>query len=106
MVIEQTYNETENVLSFKIQGELDVSNISEFKEKLFRGIESHSPNVLMDCADLKYIDSTGLGVLVSALKKTKASGGYIKIVRLKPYLQKIFVITALDKIFDIEVDGK
>lgn len=106
MVIEQTFNETDNVLNFKILGELDVSNISEFKDKLFLGIESKSSNVLMDCEDLKYIDSTGLGVLVSALKKTKAAGGFIKIIHLKPYLKKIFAITALDEIFDIEVDGK
>lgn len=106
MVIEQTFNEADKILSFKLQGELDVSNINDFKEKLFRGIESQSPSVLLDCADLKYIDSTGLGVLVSALKKTKAAGGFIKIVHLKPYLKKIFAITALDKIFDIEVDGK
>ena len=106
MVIEKTFDEMDNVLNFKIQGEIDVSNISEFKDALFKGIESQSPNVMMDCEDLKYIDSTGLGVMVSALKKSKAMGGSIKILHLKPYLQKIFTITALDKIFDIEVAGK
>jgi len=106
MVIEKTYNEADRVLNLKIQGELDVSNISEFKDTLFKGIESQSPNVLMDCGDLKYIDSTGLGVMVSALKKSKSLGGSIKIVNLKPYLQKIFTITALDKIFNIEVADK
>lgn len=105
MVIEKTFDETGNVLSFKIQGEIDVSNISEFKDVLFQAIESQTPNVLLDCENLKYIDSTGLGVMVSALKKSKALGGTIKIVNLKPYLQKIFTITALDKIFDIEVTG-
>jgi len=106
MVIEKTFNEADRVLNLKIQGELDVSNISEFKDTLFKGIESQSPNVLMDCGELKYIDSTGLGVMVSALKKSKALGGSIKIVNLKPYLQKIFTITALDKIFNIEVADK
>ncbi len=106
MVIEQALNEADNVLNVKVEGEVDVSNIFEFKEALLKGIESQSPNVVMDCDDLKYIDSTGLGVLVSALKKSKALGGTIKIIRLKPYLQKIFMITALDKLFDIEVAGK
>ncbi len=105
MEIEQTYNEADRILNFKIQGEIDVSNISGFKEALYNGIESKTPNILMDCEDLKYIDSTGLGVLVSALKKARALGGFIKIIHLKPYLQKIFTITALDKIFDIEVVG-
>jgi anti-sigma B factor antagonist len=106
MVIEQALNKTDNVLNVKVQGEIDVSNIFEFKEALLQGIESQSPNVVIDCNDLKYIDSTGLGVLVSALKKSKALGGGIKLTCLKPYLQKIFTITALDKLFDIEVAAK
>lgn len=106
MVIEQTYNKEDNVLSLKIHGEIDVSNILEFKENLIRGIELNSPNILLDCEHLKYIDSTGLGVLVGALKKSKELGGSIEIIHLKPYLQKIFTITALDKIFNIEVESK
>ena len=106
MVIEQTYNKEDNILNLKIHGEIDVSNISELKDTLLKGIELSSPNVLMDCEHLKYIDSTGLGVMVGALKKSKEMGGSIKIIHLKPYLQKIFMITALDKIFNIEVESK
>ena len=106
MLIEQTFNEQDNILNLKIHGEIDVSNISELKEALIKGIEESSPNVLLDCEHLKYIDSTGLGVMVGALKKSKELGGSIQIIHLKPYLQKIFTITALDKIFNIEVESK
>jgi anti-sigma B factor antagonist len=106
MVIEQVFNNDDNILILKISGEMDVSNVSEFKETVYQGIEKHSPDVLIDCENLKYIDSTGLGVMVGALKKSKELGGSIKIIHLKPYLQKIFTITALDKIFDIEVETK
>jgi anti-anti-sigma factor len=105
MEIKQAYNPEDNVLSISVQGELDVSNIGEFKETLSHGIEQKSPNILLDCEQLKYIDSTGLGVLVAAYKKAKEMGGSIRIVHLKPYLKKIFMITALDKIFNIEVEA-
>ncbi len=104
MEMKQVLN-ADHVLEISLLGEVDVSNIAEFKETLISGIEQKSPHVLLDCEQLKYIDSTGLGVLVAAYKKAKELGGSVTIVRLKPYLQKIFMITALDKIFNIEVEA-
>ena len=103
MEIEQEYKKEDNILILKIHGEIDVSNIAVFKETLLKGIEQKTPNILLDCEELKYIDSTGLGVLVSIYKKAKEMGGSIQIIHLKPYLQKIFLITDLDKIFNIGV---
>lgn len=105
MEMKQVYSPEDHILNISVLGELDVSNISEFREALVRGIEQKSPHVVLDCEQLKYIDSTGLGVLVAAYKKAKELGGSIQIVRLKPYLKKIFMITALDKIFNIEVEA-
>ena len=104
MEMKQVLN-ADHVLEISLLGEVDVSNIAEFKETLISGIEQKSPHVLLDCEQLQYIDSTGLGVLVAAYKKAKELGGSVTIVRLKPYLQKIFMITALDKIFNIEVEA-
>jgi len=105
MEIRQEYNPEGHILNMSLLGEIDVSNIAEFRDTLISGIEQKSPHILLDCEQLKYIDSTGLGVLVSAYKKAKELGGSIQIVRLKPYLKKIFMITALDKIFNIEVEA-
>jgi anti-anti-sigma factor len=105
MEIKQAYNQEDNVLCISVQGELDVSNIVEFRETLVKMIEQKSPHILLDCEQLKYIDSTGLGVLVAAYKKANELGGSIKIINLKPFLKKIFMITALDKVFNIEVEA-
>ena len=63
--------------------------------------------MIIDCKELKYIDSTGLGVLIGVLKRIKDNNGNdsgnITITNLKPYIEKIFKITGLDKIFLIEV---
>ena len=56
----------------------------------------------IDCRDLSYIDSTGLGVFASILKRTKEQGSEIVLVGLKNNIRKLFNITGLDKLFVIE----
>ena len=67
-------------------------------------ITQKNADVVLDAKNLNYIDSTGLGVLVSILKEVKAYGGKIIIKHLKPYIAKIFTITGLDNVFSLEVD--
>jgi anti-sigma B factor antagonist len=45
-------------------------------------------------------------VLVSALKKVREADKQISIINLKPYIAKIFTLTGLNKIFEIEVSGQ
>lgn len=83
-----------------LHGDIDLYNVTELKEQLQN---CQAENILIDAADLQYIDSTGLGVLVSSLNKLKEKNGSIRITGLKPHIYKIFALTSLDKIFDIEV---
>ncbi|MGI6152819.1 MAG: STAS domain-containing protein [Christensenellaceae bacterium] len=97
------YDENDQVMTVFVRGEVDVSNVGEFKKEMEENILEYQPNIVLNCEDLAYIDSTGLGVLVSALKKAQGYGKSIKIVSLKPHLNKIFELTGLDGIFEIEV---
>lgn len=90
-------------MDVRISGDLDATSSRNLKRKLEEQIEQYKPqSVVIDCVGLTYIDSTGLGVLVSAMKKVKEHGGIIRITHLKPYLQKIFRVTGLTGIFEIE----
>lgn len=97
---------TEEVLpeyvSVVLCGEVDISSSQKFKDKLYRLIEDHEKNIVLDCKSLTYIDSTGLGILVGALKKIKQLDRTIIIKGLKDNIKKLFYITGLDKIFVIE----
>ena len=55
----------------------------------------------MDCTRLNYIDSTGLGVFVAVLKKVKQIDRSITIENLKDSILKLFLITNLDSLFNI-----
>jgi len=83
-----------------LSGDIDLYNVNQLKDKL---AACKAKNIIIDATDLQYIDSTGLGVLVSSLKKVQEDDGCIKIIGLKKHIYKIFALTSLDKIFEIEV---
>lgn len=103
MGLNERYDQPSNTWFMNLQGEIDIYNASELKDNIIRLLEQNQGNINFDCQDLKYIDSTGLGVLINVLNHVKEYDGIIKIVNLRPYIYKIFMITGLNKIFDIEV---
>lgn len=103
MNIHQVWSEQDNTWRVSLSGEIDIYNAPELKSSLLKVIDQNKGDIQIDCEDLNYIDSTGLGVLISALRKVKDYDGTITIKNLKPYIYKIFTITGLDKVFTIEV---
>ena len=99
-MLEYDKHESEEKIVIKLFGEVDMFNAGEFK-KIFSPNDSRE--IIVDCENLDYIDSTGLGALVSVLKKAKEFGGTVRIIGLKPQIYKLFELTELDSIFDIEV---
>ena len=83
-----------------LQGDLDINSNKEFKEKVnsVQGIKK----IRVNCENLSYIDSTGLGAFISIYKHIKEKGEKLVITGLKPHIKKIFLITDLDKVFEIE----
>ena len=58
--------------------------------------------VRLDCAELEYISSAGLGVLLKTHKRLLASGGKLRLGGLKPHLRDIFTYSGFDQLFEIE----
>ncbi|WHH56865.1 STAS domain-containing protein [Petroclostridium sp. X23] len=92
----------DSVIIVALSGEIDISTIGELKDKLYDIITKNEKSLKLDCMNLNYIDSTGLGVLVGALKKVKHNNKDIVLVNLKSNIKKLFLITGLDKVFVIE----
>ncbi|QZY55045.1 STAS domain-containing protein [Crassaminicella profunda] len=100
--IDKRYHQEENLWVLGITGEIDIYTASELKETLMAMLDEHKENIKIDCAELGYIDSTGLGVLIGALKRLKKYDKNIIIVNPKANVSKLFRITGLNKIFIIE----
>lgn len=106
MLLDANFDEGHSKWEVHLYGEVDIYNAESLKSELHALIDEKKADIVLDCESLKYIDSTGLGVLVSALKKVKEAEKQISIVNLKPYIAKIFTLTGLDRIFAIEVSDK
>ena len=102
--METMFDESLNRWDVTINGEIDIFESNEFKEKLIELIEQKETDLYIRCGNLSYIDSTGLGALVAVLKSVKIYGGEMKLIGLKPAIAKLFRITNLDKAFVVEGD--
>ena len=58
--------------------------------------------VTLDCSQLEYISSAGLGVLLKTQKRLLASSGKLRLAGLKPHLRDVFVYSGFDQLFEIE----
>jgi anti-sigma B factor antagonist len=85
-----------------LSGELDIYTSQKFKEKLYGIADSTDTDILINCKDLNYIDSTGLGIFVGALKRAKQRDKGISLCSLRENVKKLFIITGLERIFTIK----
>lgn len=99
LIIESKIEDEKLVLYPK--GELDVYNSSKFKEETVEIYNKNKLDILIDGKDLEYLDSTGLGSLIFLLKILKNDGKKITIKNLNSSIEKLFVITKLDEMFEI-----
>jgi len=84
-----------------VQGEVDVSNAPELRERLLALAERGSTVAVVDLTDVSFVDSTALGVLVSGVKRLRSAGGDLRLVVTQPRISKVFEITGLTDVFQI-----
>jgi anti-sigma B factor antagonist len=84
------------------RGSLDANSIPHFKKSMEALIKTGTAHrVVLDATDLTFIDSMGLGVLISYMRKFQEADGEIKVAALTSDVQSIFEITRLNRLFDI-----
>jgi len=93
-----------NQCEITLRGEVDVYTAPKLKEKLIESIEDGCTNIVVDLDGVSFIDSSGLGVLVSALRRARERDGAVRIVCTRENILKIFRITGLDKVFPVFAD--
>ncbi len=90
-----------DVTIVEVEGQLIVGNRQELKQFVLDAIDKGAKKVLVDFARTGYIDSSGLGVLVSLAKKIREGGGDLRLANLNDDLQTLFELTKLDTLFQI-----
>ncbi|MCT2534967.1 anti-sigma factor antagonist [Aquibacillus koreensis] len=85
-----------------LAGEIDAYTAPKLKEALLPLAKQQGLLIEVNLEKVNYMDSTGLGVFISALKATKESGSELKLVQLQDRVKRLFEITALDSIITID----
>src|SRR5438093_5967787 len=84
-----------------VDGQLIVGNRQDLKQKVLDALEAGARKFVIDFTKTGYIDSSGLGVLVSLSKKIREQGGDLRLAGLNEDLQTLFELTKLDTLFSI-----
>ena len=99
---EYSVKRDEGLIEVIPKGEVDIYTSPEFKSQVLSLIDKENLSILINAEYLVYLDSTGLGVLMSILKKAKEGNLNVEITNLKPHIYKLFDITGLNKVFNIK----
>jgi anti-sigma B factor antagonist len=92
---------TAGYLILDVAGEIDVYTAPQLRERLIALVEGGARQVVVNLDRVEFLDSTGLGVLVGALKRLRGVGGELLLVCAQERLLKIFRITGLDRVFTL-----
>ena len=84
-----------------VGGEIDVYTAPKLREQLIDLVSSGAYHLVVDMENVDFLDSTGLGVLVGALKRVRSNDGELSLVCTQPRIRKVFEVTGLTKVFSL-----
>jgi anti-sigma B factor antagonist len=88
-----------------VEGQLTVANRPALKQAVLGELERGERKFEIDFRHTEYIDSSGLGVLVSLSKKIREQGGELRVANLNDDLRTLFELTKLDTLLHLDSDG-
>ena len=80
---------------------LDAHNSGEFKNRVTQLIEEGNTNLIIDLEEVSFIDSSGLGALLSGYKNVSSHQGSLMLSGLQSQVQSLFELTRLHRVFKI-----
>jgi anti-sigma B factor antagonist len=97
----KTETSGKQMVIFVREERLDAHNSEELKAEMNRLFAGGSKELIVDLKDVRFIDSSGLGVLVSGFKNASSRQGTIKLSGLQTQVKSMFELTRLHRVFDI-----
>lgn len=97
-----TIKQENNQTIVTIDGRLDVTNSAELEKQISGLFSIKNAQITVDCANLSYISSSGLRVLLALQKAVSANQGNLKLLHLANNIKEVFNITGFSNLFTIE----
>jgi anti-sigma B factor antagonist len=93
--------ENANSVSVVIVGDIEMITIKEFKEKLLQLGQSTDKDIDIDLSNVEYIDSSGVGVLISLLKMQKKKDKNLRIEKVSDKVLSVLKLSSLADVFNL-----
>jgi anti-sigma B factor antagonist len=97
----QSTSDANGVTMIVVEGQLIVANRQDLKQIVQDALDTGARKFVIDFGPTAYIDSSGLGALVSINKKVRESDGELRLAGLNEDLRSLFELTKLDTLFTI-----
>ena len=88
------------VLSLK-EERVDAHSAAELKDRLLKALEDDGRALVIDLSQVQFIDSSGLGALLSGYKNANLRASGFALVGLQPLVKSMFELTRLHRVFEI-----
>ena len=85
-------------------GILDGTQAAEVRNKVSEALATGAKTLLIDLKDITFIDSSGLGTLVSVLKKVRSQDCEMVVCSISPQVKMLFELTSMDQVFQVFED--
>lgn len=79
---------------------LDASNVKEFRKSIAPILENN-PEIVFDMAQLRFVDSAGLGALLSCLRQQNMADGDVKLCSISAPVRALFELVRIHRVFDL-----
>lgn len=87
-------------LIVELKGQFDLHTAKYCKEKISRYLNKEVKNLILDLEEIDFIDSSGIGAILSIYKKIEQKGGKIVIINMNPTLKRIFELAGVLNIIE------
>jgi len=84
---------------------LDAHNSGDLKNQMLKLFEEGKTNLVVDLQTVRFVDSSGLGALVSGFKNASSRNGNLKLAGLQLQVKSMFELTRLHRVFEIYTDA-
>lgn len=90
-----------DIIRIKVNGDIEMMTIKNFKQQLFDIGQNTDKNIEIDLSSVDYIDSSGVGVLISLLKLQKKKGKTLSINKVSSKVLNVLKLSSLSDVFNI-----
>jgi anti-sigma B factor antagonist len=102
MALSIATREKESICILDLKGRLTVGEeVAYFREEIGSALETENKKMILNLADVDYIDSTGLGSLVICFTRMQRSGGVMKLLNLNRRNIELLILTKLTTVFEL-----